>query len=136
MDGVSVSDEVPPGLGSRGSRLWREMTASGSLTPAHSVLLEEACRLADRLDWLNSILLRWTSGVNSDDEDGEPKSADIQGLLAESRQQATALRGLVAEIRQGLKGSAASSPAPAETSGGAGVADLTARIARQRKAKS
>jgi hypothetical protein len=108
------------------------MTASAALTPAHLVLLEEACRLADRLDWLNSIVLRWVSGVNADDEDDGPKSADIQGLLAESRQQATALRGLVAEIRQGLKGSASSSPAAAESSGGSGVTDLSKRIAERR----
>ncbi len=113
------------------------MTAWGSLTPAHLVLLEEACRLADRLDWLNVILLRWASPVKADDEDGEPKSADIQGLLAESRQQATALRGLVAEIRQSQKGSAAPSGKPASKAGGSGVADLSARIAaRKREAKN
>jgi hypothetical protein len=108
------------------------MTASGSLTPAHSVLLEEACRLADRLDWLNSILLRWTSPVKSDDGDDEPKPAEIQGLLAESRQQATALRGLVAEIRQAQKGSAPASTKPAAKAGGSGVSDLSARIAARR----
>ena len=127
-----MASKRPPGLGSRGSRLWREMTASGSLTPAHLVLLEEACRLADRLDWLNSIVVRWMSPVNADDGDDEPKSADIQGLLAESRQQATALRGLVAEIRQAQKGSAAPSGKPAARSGGSGVADLSARIAARR----
>ncbi|MFJ5644054.1 hypothetical protein [Streptomyces sp. NPDC093223] len=112
------------------------MTASGSLTPAHLVLLEEACRLADRLDWLNAIILRWASPVNGDGEDDEPKSADIQGLLAEARQQATALRGLVAEIRQSSKGSTAPGGKPAAKAGGAGVADLSARIAARRgKAK-
>lgn len=130
--GGSVSDDLPFGLGDRGSRLWREMTASAALTPAHSVLLEEACRIADRLDWLNSIVLRWVSPVNTDDGDGEPKSADIQGLLAESRQQSTALRGLLAEIRQGLKGSASSSPSSGK-SGGAGVSDLSAKIAERRR---
>jgi hypothetical protein len=120
--------EIPAGLGSRGSRLWRDETASGSLTPAHLVLLEEACRLADRLDWLNSILLRACSPVKANDEDDEGESPAIGPLLAEARQQQTALRGLVAEIRQGLKGSATSSPSPAESSGGSGVSDLTARI--------
>lgn len=127
-----MAEDLPPDLGSRGSRLWREMTASAALTPAHSVLLEEACRLADRLDWLNSILQQWVSGVNADDEDGGPKSADIQGLLAEARQQATALRGLVAEIRQAQKTSGAAAPAPVEVAGGSGVTDLSKRIAERR----
>jgi len=128
-----MSDSPPADLGDRGERLWREMTAAAALTPAHMVLLEEACRLADRLDWLNAILLRWASPGNTDDEEGGASSGDISGFLAESRQQATALRGLVAEIRQGLKGSSTSAPAPAEIAGGSGVADLSKRIAERRR---
>lgn len=123
----------PADLGPRGARLWREMTGSGSLTPAHLVLLEEACRLADRLDWLNAILLRWTSQVNGGDEEDEPKPAEITGLLAESRQQATTLRGLVAEIRQSQKGAVAPSSKSAGKAGGSGVSDLTARIAARKR---
>jgi hypothetical protein len=128
-----MASDFPPGLGERGSRLWRDTTASGSLTPAHLVLLEEACRLADRLDWLNAIVLRWMSPVNADDEEDGPNSGGIQQLLAEARQQATALRGLLAEIRQGLKGSAAPASNQAEGAGGSGVSDLSARIAERRK---
>jgi hypothetical protein len=122
--------EDPLDLGSRGSRLWREMTASGSLTPAHLVLLEEACRLADRLDWLNSILQRVCSPVKADDEDGEGESPAIGPLLAEARQQQTALRGLVAEIRQAQKGSV---PDSVPRAGGSGVSDLSARIAARKR---
>lgn len=121
--------EVSPDLGSRGSRLWRDETSSGSLTPAHLVLLEEACRLADRLDWLNSILLRACSPVKANDGDDEGESPAIGPLLAEARQQQTTLRGLVAEIRQASKGS---TPASAPKAGGAGVSDLSARIAKRR----
>ena len=124
--------EVPPDLGSRGSRLWRDETASGSLTPAHSVLLEEACRLADRLDWLNSIIARACSPDKANDGDDEGESPAIGPLLAEARQQQTALRGLVAEIRQASKGSAAPAGKPAAKAGGSGVADLSARIAARR----
>jgi hypothetical protein len=125
-----MASDFPLGLGERGSRLWREASASWSLTPAHSVLLEEACRIADRLDVLNAIILRMSSQVKADDEDSERESVDISGVLAESRQQATALRGLIAEIRQGQKGAAA---VPVEASGGSGVSDLSARIAERRK---
>ncbi|GAA1065214.1 hypothetical protein GCM10009574_028270 [Streptomyces asiaticus] len=127
-----MSEELPPDLGSRGSRLWREMTASGSLTPAHLVLLEEACRLADRLDWLNTILQRACSPVKANDGDDEGESPAVGPLLAEARQQQTALRGLVAEIRQAQKGSVPASGKPASKAGGSGVADLSARIAARR----
>lgn len=121
--------ETPQDLGPRGERLWREMTASGSLTPAHLVLLEEACRLSDRLDWLNAILQRACSPVKANDGDDEDESPAIGPLLAEARQQQTTLRGLVAEIRQASKGSVAAAPLKA---GGAGVSDLSARIAKRR----
>ena len=68
--------------------------------------------------------------------DDEDSSGDITGLFAESRQQATALKGIVAEIRQVQKASAGASPTPGKKAGGSGVADLSARIAaRKRKAQ-
>src|SRR5690349_8257965 len=109
------------GLGARGQRLWDEMTADGPLPPAHLVLLEEACRIADRLDAMDAIIRRWME-PSRDDEGG---SGDITGLFAESRQQATALKGIVAEIRQVQKASAGSSPAAGKK---AGV--LVSRISR------
>lgn len=104
--------------------MWRESLAIWSLTPAHLVLLEEACRIADRLEVLNAIILRATGDGNGD----LGQFADITGLLAESRQQSGALKALLAEIRQGQYGA---SPATVDPTGGAGVSDLTARIARK-----
>lgn len=121
--------DAPAGLGERGQRLWTESTAQWQLIPTHLVLLEEACRISDRLDVLDALIRGFS--VRSGDDEGE--SVDVSGLLAESRQQATALRGLVAEIRQGLKGSAAPSSKPAEISGGSGVSDLTRKIAERRR---
>jgi hypothetical protein len=44
----------PKGLEPRGKRLWREaLEARPALGPGERVLLEEACRLADRLERLN-----------------------------------------------------------------------------------
>jgi len=118
-----VSEE-PVGLGERGQRMWRDSLAIWSLTPAHLVLLEEACRIADRLEVLDSILRAASSNVNPD----VAQFADMSGLLAESRQQSGALKALLAEIRQGQYGA---SPAAVDPAGGAGVSDLTARIARK-----
>jgi hypothetical protein len=104
--------------------MWRESLAIWSLTPAHLVLLEEACRIADRLEVLDSILRAASREVNQD----LAQFGDISGLLGESRQQSAALKALLAEIRQGQYGA---SPASMDPAGGAGVADLTARIARK-----
>ncbi|MFE2469723.1 hypothetical protein [Streptomyces mirabilis] len=125
MEGLPISGEsVPEGLGERGLRMWRESLAIWSLTPAHLVLLEEACRIADRLELLDSMLRAGSNSVKPD----VAQFADISGLLGESRQQSAALKALLAEIRQGQYGS---SPAAVDPAGGAGVSDLTARIARK-----
>ena len=42
-------------LGPRGRRLWADMSGL-QLGPAHRVLLQEACRTADRLDRLDRML--------------------------------------------------------------------------------
>lgn len=116
--------EVPEGLGARGQQMWRQSVELWALTPAHLVLLEEACRLADRLDVLHAIIRRVSMEVNG----GEDQLDDIQGALAEARLQSAALKSLVVEIRQGQSGAA-----PTTGTGGQGVSDLTARIAARRQ---
>jgi hypothetical protein len=45
--------KYPPGLGDGGRRLWAEVKAARKeLGPGEAVLLEEACRMKDRLDRL------------------------------------------------------------------------------------
>ncbi|MHC3474686.1 hypothetical protein ACYF6T_39165 [Streptomyces sp. 7R007] len=122
--------EEPAGLGERGRRLWRESLATFALTPAHLVLLEEACRIADRLELLDAIVRASVGAVNPYVE----QFADISAVLAESRQQQAALKGLFAEIRQGQRVSGPTAGTPeGDTSGGAGVSDLSARIAERRR---
>ncbi|WP_085215062.1 hypothetical protein [Streptomyces sp. Amel2xC10] len=118
--------EVPPGLGDRGQRMWEESLAIWSLTPAHLVLLEEACRIADRLDLLDSMLRAQSVEVKPDGA----QFADFSGLLAETRQQSGALKLLLTEIRQGQVGAG---PVKEEAAGGVGVSDLTKRIADRRR---
>lgn len=121
-----MAADFPVGLGERGSKLWKQAVQTWQLSPAHLVLLEEACRITDRLDVLNAIILQGSAQVNSD----EDELPDVQGVLAETRQQAGALRMLIAEIRQGQVGFAP--PAPSSEEDGKGVTDLTARIARKK----
>lgn len=87
----------------RGRRLWDDM-GGDALTGGRRVLLEEACRIADRLDRLDAILAGssedWLSFVETK---GMPDRQEIviDKPLAEARQQATALKQLIAELRQG-----------------------------------
>ncbi|NUP74770.1 MAG: hypothetical protein HOQ07_09010 [Sinomonas sp.] len=118
--------DVPAGLARRGSKLWKQAVETWQLSPAHLVLLEEACRITDRLDVLNAIILQGSVQVNGD----EGERPDIQGVLAETRQQQGALRMLIAEIRQGQVGFAPAAPSSEQEA--TGVTDLRARIAKKK----
>jgi hypothetical protein len=90
------------GLGPRGRRLWREM-AGDKLDASKRVLLEEACRIADRLDKLDALLLgdvdawfRFTA-----DDSGAEVTVTVDKALSEARHQAVALKQIVSELRQG-----------------------------------
>lgn len=116
---------------SRGQRLWRDTTAElPDLGPRERVLLEEACRAADRLEALDQILSgtcdAWTSIEVSD---GGVIKVVINAPLAEARQQQLTLRALLSEIRQ----SKAGKKSGGET-GGSALGELAARIAARREA--
>lgn len=124
-------DDEPEGvtLGPSGQRLWAAMTDAGQLPPMQAVLLLEACRIADRLDKLDS-QLRGEDWLRFDvDETGAEVTVIVDRVLSEARQQATALKQIVAELRQ-TTGRAKQQPAA--DAKGAGIADLTARIAARR----
>ncbi len=89
--------KAPAGLATRGRRLWREMHATAEFNPAESVLLEESCRLADRLDRLDAVL----SGrdfLRVEGEDGE-YVVRVEGALAAASRDANVLKQLVAALR-------------------------------------
>lgn len=130
-------------LGARGRRLWTQLTAEGTPGPGQVILIEEACRIADRLDRLDALLRgdedAWLKfRVN---EDGSEVTVTIDRVLSEARQQAVALKQLVAELRQSHT---AAKPAGRQTRQpvnaaapevSSGVSDLTARI-RARRAQA
>ncbi|MFI6368914.1 hypothetical protein ACIBG0_40085 [Nocardia sp. NPDC050630] len=68
---------------------------------ARSVLVNEAARVADRLDRLNELIegdeTTWAQLTTARDGDIEVR---IDGALVEARQQANTLRQLLAEIRR------------------------------------
>jgi hypothetical protein len=115
-------------FGARGQRLWGELTKVPP-EPAARVLIEEACRIADRLDRLDGIL----TGSDAEwmrfkvDDDGEV-TVYIGAPLAEARQQATALKAILAELRQAA-GRGAAKPA-----GEGSVIDQLAAVRARRRA--
>jgi hypothetical protein len=123
----------------RGARLWAEMDEGRGLEPTHRVLLEEACRVADRLDRLDAMLEdpanAWLRFDVSDD--GAEITVVVDKLLSEARMQETALKQLVAEIRQAQEGEGAVRPPapatqPATGGGGGNVVPLRDRVAAKR----
>jgi hypothetical protein len=145
---VTGNAVTPPGLGTRGRRLWHDI-GGADLAPAGRVLLEEACRIADRLDRLDQVLRgdidTWMRLLV--DDDAREATLVIDKALSEARQQQVALKQLLAELRQssatragtprrGQGGQARTSgigarPATAKGAGGV-LADLTSRIAARR----
>ncbi|KXK63430.1 hypothetical protein AWW66_03370 [Micromonospora rosaria] len=113
------------------------------MTVRDLVLLEEACRTADRLDRLDAILngrdavwvrLRQARG------DG-PVTLVVDQVLTESRQQQAALARMLQQLGRGRRAVPPPTGRPEGSAakggeGRAGVADLTARIADARRAQA
>lgn len=132
-----VTSRVTPG--GRGGRLWAQMNEGRGLAPTHVVLLEEACRMADRLDRYDAML----SGEHKEwfrlevPEDGSEVVLIVDRLQSEARMLASAYKSIVAELRQALEDAgAARPPGPtpqAPTGGGGGnVVGLHSRVAAKR----
>lgn len=112
------------GLDGAGARLWAEVTGLGDLGPLQSVLLVEACRIADRLDVLDRQLHGGDRLRFRHDESGAEVTVYVDRVLAEAREQATTLRAIVVELIKyvGVR-------EKPEKKGGGPLADLTARRA-------
>lgn len=105
-------------FGPRAARLWAEMaTDRAKMTPPEVVLLEEACRLADRLDRLDDFLAGrsdvWLR-FHARNEDGSIVRVVVDRALTEVRQQQDTFRGMVADL---LKKTGAAKEAPEEPKG-------------------
>lgn len=122
--------------GERGARLWQDMDGD-KLAPGQRVLLEEACRIADRLDQLDALLRGeadvWARITLPKGDDSE-LVLRVDAAMSEARQHATALKQLVAELRAAAVPAKPAGQQP--PSGGeqeqqrrpGGVLDITSRI--------
>lgn len=101
-EAVATAAALPDGgYGPRGSALREEM-AGAEMGSLHRLLVDEAARIVDRLDRLDGALTSKGTWLRFETADGGEIVVTVDGVLAEARQQAGALRGLVAEIRAAL----------------------------------
>lgn len=111
-------------LGAAGAELWEKVTATDKPGPLHAVMLLEACRITDRLDALDRQLRGEDWLRFRHDESGVQVTVYVDKVLAEAREQAVALKGILAELRQSL-----GQAKPEEPKGGGVLADLAAKRA-------
>jgi len=99
---AAAAPAEPPRFGPRGRRLWAQLN-DGRRNPAEVVLIEETCRIADRLDLLDAVLagdqITWME-LRAGADDDAPMVIVIDNALSQARMHATTLRGLVTELRQ------------------------------------
>lgn len=132
-DGVVVEpDGTVIGLGVAGQRLHDAIMDAGALPPTTMVMVLEACRIVDRLERLDRQLHGgdWLRFRRREDE--LHVIVHMDRALAEAREQATALRGLLADIEKAL----AAREVPKTGEGGGVIADFTAKLAERRRQAS
>ncbi|MGE4164071.1 MAG: hypothetical protein AB7G23_20280 [Vicinamibacterales bacterium] len=101
-EAVAGTEALPDGgYGPRGAAL-RVAMASAELGPMHRLLVDEAARMADRLDRLHAALENKGTWLRHETADGGEIVIQVDGVLAEARQTAATLKALVAEIRAAL----------------------------------
>lgn len=90
-------------FGDRGAKLLKELTAAKQYNPAEMVMVEEICRMADRLEQLNGIIAG--KGVinlmhlrHMGDDESEI-TMTVDGVLAECRQLQLAFQRVAAALK-------------------------------------
>lgn len=124
QDVTGAVDRLDLPFGESGRRIWAAITSRGDVGPLQRPLLVEACRIADRLDTLDRQLHGEAWLRFRHDESGAEVTVYVDRALAEAREQATALKGIVSELVKHV-----GKAEPEKTKGGGVLADLAARRA-------
>jgi hypothetical protein len=115
------------GLSVGGQRLYDEVALGNALSPMTLVILLEACRIVDRLDQLDRQLYGgdWLRFRRREDE--LHVVVHVDRALSEAREQATALRGLLADVEQAV------AHLPVQSPSNGVLADFAARLEAKRR---
>ena len=96
-----AAPRTPPGLGPRGRRLWKALTAHGPAVAEQEVALE-ACRTADRLEKYDALLsgdvVTWARLVVDLDSD-TTYELRVTNVVNQANQGATLMKQLIAAVR-------------------------------------
>ncbi|MFE5340723.1 P27 family phage terminase small subunit [Isoptericola sp. NPDC056578] len=84
---------VPPGLGSRGRRYWRDILADNELGPSELVLLAEICKTLDLIDQLDAQVR--ADGLTVEGSAGQQR---LHPAITEIRGQRLALNRLIGAL--------------------------------------
>lgn len=103
---VTESLPVPEGLNERGEQLWLAMTSENyQWSPDRLILIEELCRITDRLRFLDQLLrgdeVLWLRLF--DTSDGDVVEVRVDHAMVECRTAALACKQIVSELRQAAK---------------------------------
>lgn len=129
-DGDNDETSPPPslqrGFSVNGQDYWTKMQKAYKITAEIEPLLVEACRMIDRLDKMDETLKgrgAWLYLRIKGNPEDQTYNVIINSVLRESREMATALRGLVAEIRSKLAAGADAPKAKPKVSAIEGLRD-------------
>lgn len=116
---------------SNATRIRKHFADAAASDPGVAMLVEEAARISSRLDKLDAIITgksRWISLMHFRVRNGDKQRVEvsIDGVLAEARQQATALRAILAQLGVGK----------AEAGGAQKGSDPIDEIAKRRAARA
>lgn len=120
---------APASLGLRGKTIWAAYSAD-NLPGGHRALVHEACRLADTLDKLDSLIGAdasvWATLVFDDMGQVE---LSIDSLMSERRQQQLAFKQVMGEIRMaGIKQTGGKAIVEESDGRGGLILDITSRL--------
>ena len=100
---------APDGLSPRAAKFWDTITREHSPSAADLLILEEACRMKDRLDGLNDVIqgkgvinlmhLRIPHALEEGDDGTVQVTMTVDNVLSEARQQANVLKQLITALR-------------------------------------
>jgi hypothetical protein len=97
----------PASLGNKGKKFWRDLHKDNTFDAAQTLILEEICRIADRLEGLNDIidgkgvlqLMHFRVPGTMNEEGLVTVNLTVDGVLSEARQQANVMKQLIVSLR-------------------------------------